>query len=118
LKCIGDIHRPSRIPPCAASTPRTASNSLSGKRSGKPVVAWRGSGQSGESGHQSPEAACQPSSSTNVSIPIRCASSAWRAVSARSMSSFAPVEIRFASTPFELNTTSPTRQRDHAWRER
>ena len=106
MKNIGLIHRPSFI---GAIASRTARNSASGKRgrnfeSGLP--SQRGSGNSGESGCQSPERACQPSSRMNVSTPIRRAIGAISWTVAKSMSSFAPVEMRFASTPFELNVTA------------
>ena len=41
----------------------------------------------------------------NVSTPIRLAIGAISCTVAKSMSSFAPVEIRFESTPLELNVT-------------
>src|SRR5205823_12937044 len=62
-KLSGLIHSPSFIGAIAA---RTALNVASGKRGG---YLPRGSGYWDESGSQSPDAACQPSSSTNVSTP-------------------------------------------------
>jgi hypothetical protein len=66
-------------------------------------VAARGSGHWGESGHQSPERACQPSSSTKVSTPSRLAIGASSRTAAMSVSSFAPVERRLRSFLSELN---------------
>ena len=106
LKNVGLIHRPSFI---GAIASRTAPKCASGNRglnfeSGLP--SQRGSGYSGESGCQSPERACQPSSRMNVSTPIRRAIGAISCTVAKSMSSFAPVEMRFESTPLELNVTA------------
>ena len=103
LKCIGLIHSPSSI---GAIASRTASKRGSGKRGANfepGLPSQRGSGYSGESGCQSPERACQPSSRMNVSTPSRLAIGATSWTVARSMSSLAPVEILFESVPFELN---------------
>ena len=59
-----------------------------------------------QSGSQSPERACQPSSRMNVSTPIRLAIGAVSRMTSSTMSSLAPSERMFASVPFELKVTS------------
>ena len=106
LNDVGLIQRPSRI---GAIASRTARNSRSGKRGANFEPAFRPSAApdaAGESGCQSPERACQPSSRMKVSTPSRRAIGATSRTVAMSMSSLAPVEIRFASVPFELNVTA------------
>ena len=88
-----------------AMASRTAANVGSGNR-GIDEYGSRGSGNSGESGSQSPETACQPSSRMNVDTPSRRASGATSRTVAMSMSSLAPVEIRFESVPLELKVAS------------
>ena len=106
LKNVGLIHRPSFI---GAIASRTAPKLR--VREPRPELRLRACRPSAardtaaSPACQSPERACQPSSRMNVSTPIRRAIGAISCTVAKSMSSFAPVEIRFESTPLELNVT-------------
>ena len=85
----------------SARSPRARPGTRSPGSAGR--TAERGSGNSGESGCQSPERACQPSSRMKVSIPSARAFGATSRITSMSRSSLAPVERTFESVPLLLN---------------